>query len=100
MVFVVRFKEIVNLRAINLVSSENRPDYIGIYFNQENVNFDIIEEQPIFSNKNLHYTQKGEIEFYPNPVKSKNLHNLVIHLKNSQKSLKINFLGIKGFSTK
>lgn len=56
-VLVIYFTEEVTLRAINFITSPLiQPSFIGIYLNEDNVSFDIIEETPIFSFNKIHYT--------------------------------------------
>lgn len=82
LVVIVYFKEEVKLRAINFITSDPlKPNFLGVYLNEENVSFDITQEEPQFSFPCNHYTLNGEIELYPNPVKASNLRNIVLHFR-------------------
>ena len=57
LLFALRFNEEVSLRALNFITLKDCfPIYIGIYPNEENVDFSLIEEEPDFSYENIHYT--------------------------------------------
>jgi hypothetical protein len=101
LVFYIRFKEELNLRAINFIAvSEMFPLEANLYLNQENVSFDIIEEEPDFHFECHHFTPRGEIEIYPNVLKCSNLRTIVLHFRGNAKNVGLNYIGLKGFSQK
>lgn len=67
---------------MNFITSLNFfPTYLGIYPNEENVDFSLTEEEPEILYENFHYTPKGETEIYLDVVKCSNLRSIVLHFK-------------------
>ena len=101
LIFVIRFKEELNLRAVNFITEKGvEPTEINLYLNEENVSFDIIEEEPNFHFDIKHFTQKMENEVYPEVLKCSNLRSLVIHFRGAKKNVGLAYIGLKGFSKK
>ena len=101
MLFIVRFREEVKLRAINVISDlNNMTKELGVYINEENVSFDLAEEPPMFKFDIDHYTDKGEYEVYTNLQQSKNIRTLVLHFRGDQKQVGVKYIGLKGVGNK
>lgn len=101
LIFILRFKEELNLRAINFITKKGmEPKEINLYLNEENVSFDIIEEEPNFHFEINHFTEKMENEVYPEVLKCSNLRTLVIHFRGDSKNVGLSYIGLKGFSKK
>ena len=94
----IRFSEEVKLRALNFITAvDSKFSYLGLYLNEENVAFDLTEEEPYETFTGLHFTEKGEMEIYPKINKGKPVKTISIHLKGNQTIIGLQYLGIKGF---
>jgi len=97
LLFIVRFREEVKIRAINVITdTENVISQLNVYINEENVSFDLTNEPPAYSFEINHFTPKGEFEVYTNVQKCKNIHNIVLHFKGNSKSVGVKYIGLKG----
>lgn len=101
LLFIIRFREEVKIRAINVVTD---PDAVvsdlNLYINEENVSFDLVDEPPAYHYEINHFTPKGEFEVYTNVQKCTNIHSIVLHFKGKSKAVGVKYIGLKGVGKK
>ena len=70
------------------------------YYNEENVSFSIVDNNPDYSFNDLHFTPKNEIELYPVIKAGFTLKSLCIHIASEENNIGLHYLGLKGFGNK
>ena len=101
LVVIVSFKEAVRLRAIDLIF--RKPDVassVSVFVNQENFAFKDTQQTPTEAFELNHFTQRGEVEIYPDLNKMGNVSTIAIYFRGLRDQIALQYIGFKGFGTK
>ena len=81
-------------------TGENRPNVAGLYINEENIDFSIVDEEPLQSFEVNDYTPDHQHQLTTKYTKFVRVQKLVVHLKGDVSQLSLVYFAVMGKGTK
>lgn len=97
-----RFTEEVKIRAVEVIaeSKETRPEVANLFINENNIDFDIVDEEPVQSIPLSVWTEDNQIQVTTRIAKFVAVQRLIIHFKNENERLNLRYICVRGIRTK